>query len=366
MIALVVGTTAELIKTAPVVHELARRGNRTLLWYTGQHVDALAITLAELDLPAPDRWLVPEAGARGLERPAQVPGWAAKIARTVRRDRAALRAELLEDGRQPLVLVHGDTFTAPLGALMGKALGARVAHVEAGMRSGSLVSPLPEEANRRLAARLVDIHFAPTSREVDNLRRARGVVVETGANTVVDAVRFALGRHAAASDDLPRPYGVVTLHRFELVSREDRFRAVLTALKEHTQRLPLVYLAGGPERDRLERYGLMHLFDDRFVLVPKLSYLRFLPVLAGAEVVITDSGGLQEECAYLGIPCAIHRDRTEQHRGLGKNVVLTRMDEGVLTRFLADVEGHRRPSVLDDFHPSRTIAATLAQLGLAA
>ena len=366
MIALVVGTTAELIKVAPVVHELTRRGSRPLLWFTGQHVDAVPSTLRDLDLQPPDRWLVREDGARGLERPAQVPGWAADLLRTVWRERRALRAELTSDGRPPLVMVHGDTFTAPLGALVGRRLGARVAHVEAGMRSGSLLSPLPEEANRRLAARVVDLHFAPTRREVDNLRGARGVVVETGANTVVDAVRFALERHAGGTTDLPARYGVVTLHRFELVSREDRYRAVLEALRAHAEQLPLLYLAGGSERERLGRYGLLRLFDERLVLRPKLSYLRFLPVLAGAELVVTDSGGLQEECAYLGLPCAIHRDRTEQHRGLGENIVLTGLDDGVLARFLTDAAHHRRPSVLDAHHPSRTIADTLARLGLSA
>jgi UDP-N-acetylglucosamine 2-epimerase (non-hydrolysing) len=363
VIAFVVGTTAELIKVAPVHHELVARGVRPLLWFTGWHVDDIPTTLAELDLPAPDVWLVPESGARNLERPLDVPAWAAGIARTVWQHRRQLAAALTADGCPPLVVVHGDTFTCPIGAFLGHRLGARVAHVEAGMRSGSLLAPFPEEANRRVAARLVDLHFAPTQREAHNLRKAHGAVVVTGANTVIDAVRFALERRPADAS-LPEKYGIVTLHRFELLQRQDAYTSVLRLLREQASQLPLRYLAGAPERERIQRWGLEELFDDaHFQLSPKLSYLQFLPVLAGAELVVTDSGGLQEEAAYLGLPCAIHRERTEQHRGLGQNIVLTGMDDDRLRDFLASYAQRRAPSMLDSFHPSRVIVDALAALG---
>lgn len=361
MIAFVVGTTAELIKIAPVHHELTARGNRPLIWFSAQHVEGVRKTLDDLDLPAPDVWLVPEGRGRSLARPKDVPSWATSWLRTALGQRKALAAALRVDGRPPLVVVHGDTFTCPMGALMGRLLGASVAHLEAGLRSGSLTSPFPEELDRRLAARLADIHFAPTSLEAGNLRRARGVVVVTGANTVVDAVRFALNRTTTATDELPAQYGVVTLHRFELIQREDRYRAVLQLLKEHSRKLPLVYFAGAPERERLARWGLASMFDGQFQLHPKLSYLDFIPVLAEAELVVTDSGGLQEECAYLGIPCAIHRERTERQVGLGENVVLTATAAGALEQFLEQYPTRRRQSTLDAFYPSRAVVDFLAK-----
>jgi UDP-N-acetylglucosamine 2-epimerase (non-hydrolysing) len=151
------------------------------------------------------------------------------VARTALRNRGQLRAALAADGRSPLVVVHGDTFTTPYGALLGRRLGARVAHLEAGMRTRNLLNPFPEEINRRIATRLADIHFAPTAREVENLRGARGVVVDTGANTVIDAMRQAVG--AATDDDLPAEFGVATLHRFELLQRPEKFREVLELLR---------------------------------------------------------------------------------------------------------------------------------------
>lgn len=363
MIAFIVGTTAELIKMAPVFHELTARGRTCEIWYTAQHVDELADTLADLDLPAPAAWLVPEAGACNVARPAQVPGWAVRLVRTVWRRRAELAGRLRADGAPPLVLVHGDTFTAPLGAVIGHALGARVGHVEAGMRSGSLLHPFPEEANRRLAGRLVDVHFAPTETEVHNLRGRRGAVVRTGANTVVDAVRYALERPGRAELDLPEEYAIATLHRFELVRQEELYREALEIIKEYAGTPPIIYFAGASERERLRQYGLLDLFDGKaFRIEDKLSYVDFLPILAGARFVVTDSGGLQQETGHLGIPCAVHRAHTEVMTGEGERFLLTQFDSDRLRGFLEDPERYRAPSTLERFHPSTVIADVLEAL----
>jgi UDP-N-acetylglucosamine 2-epimerase (non-hydrolysing) len=364
VISFIVGTTAELIKIAPVYHSIVARGTKPQIWFTAQHMDKISETLSDLKLPEPHVWLVPKEKAVHVNRPAQVPAWAATVANTVRTRRAELRGILNEDGRPPLVMVHGDTFTTPYGALIGKrVLGSRVAHIEAGMRSGSLMSPLPEELNRRVATRLTDIHFAPTPREVRNLAGTHGVVVDTGANTVIDSVRTAMDS-ASSMTDLPAKFGLATLHRFELVSREDKFREVLEMLRKASERTPMLYLAGQPERERIEKMGFGNFFDDeRFIMRPKVSYTSFLPLLARAQFVVTDSGGLQEECAYLGVPCAIHRERTERHQGLDANIVLTEMRSDKFSSFLDDYESLRFPSLLDKYHPSEVIADTLAHLG---
>jgi len=363
MIAFIVGTTAELIKIAPVRHELTARGRVSEIWYTGQHIDELASTLADLDLPSPHEWLVPEERARNLARPADVPRWVGLLSSTVWRKRKALGRRLRSDGTPPVVLVHGDTFTAPLGALIGRLLGARVGHVEAGMRSGSVLHPFPEEINRRVAGRLVDLHFPPTSREADHLRHHRGAVVTTGANTIVDAVREALANPARSTLDLPDSYGLATLHRFELVRRRDLYRAVLETLKRHSREVPIVYFAGASERERLEQYGLLGLFDGKtFLIEDKLSYVAFLRVLARATFVVTDSGGLQEESAHLGIPCAVHRTHTERPDGEGRNMVLTRFSIDKLNEFLDDYERYRTDASLDAFRPSATIVDAIEAL----
>jgi UDP-N-acetylglucosamine 2-epimerase (non-hydrolysing) len=292
-----------------------------------------------------------------------VPGWGLRLLRTVTARRAHLAERLRSDGQPPIVLVHGDTFTAPLGALIGHRLGARVGHVEAGMRSGSLRHPFPEEVNRRLAGRIVDIHFAPTETEVENLRGRRGVVVNTGANTVVDAVKYALARPEGVQLHLPEEFAVSTLHRFELVRQEEQYREVLEILKEYAEKLPVVYFAGASERERLSSYGLLDMFDgERFRIHDKLPYVHFLPVLAQARFVVTDSGGLQQETGHLGIPCAVHRAHTEVMAGEGERFVLTRLEAARLRGFLDDPERYRAGGTLDAYHPSRIIADALETL----
>lgn len=361
MFAIIVGTTAELIKMAPVYHELQDRGHAAEIWYTAQHVEELDGALADLQLPAVAEWLVPRESAVNLARPGEVPGWVARVASTVLRRRTALRRRLFSDRTAPVVLVHGDTFTAVVGALVGKLLGARVAHVEAGMRSGNIFNPLPEELNRRVVAHLADVHFAPTANEARNLRRRRGAVVTTGANTVLDSMRLALARPAEASIPLPERYGLVTLHRFELVRQQEVYRRSLEVLRDAaTDEVPIVCLTGASERERIDAYGLRELFDGtRFLLADKLSYIRFQPVLAHAEYVVTDSGGVQEETNFLGIPCAVHRTHTERHAGEGTQMVLTRYDVDVLRDFLADPQRYRTESRLDDYRPSGIVVDTL-------
>ncbi|SDD82556.1 UDP-N-acetylglucosamine 2-epimerase (non-hydrolysing) [Sanguibacter gelidistatuariae] len=362
MIAFIVGTTAELIKIAPVYHELVARGRSAEIWYTGQHVNELPGVLGDLDLPAPAIWLVPERGAKNLARTAQVPGWVLRLFRTVLSQRSELRARLRSDSGTPIVLVHGDTFTTLFGSIIGRILRAKVGHIEAGLRSGHLLHPFPEEINRKVTARLAYMHFAPGEIEARNLSRRRRVVV-TGGNTVIDSVRLALSKRAENPvAGLPDQYGVATLHRFELVRDKQMYESALRVLKDASKRMPIVYFAGESEKARLAEYGLESIFDEQFLLRDKLRYVEFLPVLSGARFVVTDSGGVQEECAHLGIPCAVHRVKTERHQGIGHNVMLTGMDTDRLANFLENVDDYRSRDTADAARPSAVIVDVLEKL----
>jgi UDP-N-acetylglucosamine 2-epimerase (non-hydrolysing) len=366
-IAFIAGTTAEVIKLAPLMHALRDEGRPYELWNTAQHVGALRSVLDDLGLPQPDEHLVPVARQTPLVRSSQVPLWAARVLGHGVRHAPRLRRRLRAGGTRPLVVVHGDTFTTVLGSVIGRLLGAEVAHVEAGMRSGNVWHPMPEELNRRLVARIARVHYAPTLHEVDNLRaeRARGELVETGANTVIDALRR--GIETAAPDDdeeLPETFGLVTLHRFELLRNDAVLTSTLRTLAEESRRVPLLMMAGDTERARIDALGLRDLFDDGFRLLDKRAYARFLPVLVRASFVVTDSGGLQQECGILGMPCAVHREATESLQGVGENLLLTRLDMEVLRRFVREWPAYRRPSQLDTFHPTRAILDHLGSRGL--
>ncbi|MGQ4495146.1 UDP-N-acetylglucosamine 2-epimerase [Dermabacteraceae bacterium P13095] len=364
MFAFVVGTTAEVIKVAPVMRELRERGEKYQLWCTDQHVTGMSETLRDLDIAEPDIHFISDKHRAHIASTGQVPGWFARLAWAILRHRRALSARLASDGKPGVVIVHGDTFSTVIGALIGRLLRVNVAHVEAGLRSGSWKNPFPEEANRRIVGKIATIHYAPTEVEVKNLEDAKapGRVVLTDANTVVDALRFAMDS-GAETPDLPENFGLVTLHRFELLRDSESFTAIVRALAEAAKDYPLVMLAGQSERTKLRELGLDSLFSDdgNLRLIAKRPYASFLPVLTRADFVVTDSGGLQEECAALGVPCAVHRLRTERFQGIGENVVLTKLDLAILRDFLANWRELRRPSLLDTLHPSRIIADDLQQ-----
>ncbi len=363
-IAFIAGTTAEIIKLAPVIRALEERGERVEFWNTAFHVGGLPATLADLGLPDPALDLVPARRRADVVRVTQVPGWVLSIVWTVLRRRRALRRRLAEGSSAPLVVVHGDTFSTVLGALIGRFLGVEVAHVEAGMRTGNIWHPMPEELNRRIVAKIATMHFAPTTLEVGHLRRekAKGPIVDTGANTVIDALRLAIDGEAPAIE-LPDEFGLVTLHRFEMLRNESVFTRTLEVLSEASGAMPLVMPAGNTERNRIAELGLSHLFGDRFRLVDKQPYARFMPLLARASFVVTDSGGLQQECGILGKPAAIHREAVESQQGIGDNLVLTGLDMDTLRDFLGHWKDYSRPSLLDEFHPTEVILDELRRSG---
>lgn len=366
VIGIVYGTTGELIKLAPVILELGRRSHRPLMLCTGQQVRQIPSFAAELGLPEASLWLGRGSGGHDLDRKREIPGWMTHVAVSVARRRTELRQRLTSDGRAPFLLVHGDTLTTVLGALAGRALRVPVGHVEAGLRSGDWRNPFPEELNRRIAARLVDLHFAPGARPVANLLHegVRGKIVDTGQNTIRDAVDL-VGETVAPAVDYPQePFGLVSLHRFELIEREAQFRPLLELLHEHSRRQPLLFVDHSTTASVIDRSrALRDMFDDRLRRIPRQPYLQFIALLRRASFLVSDSGGSQEECAFLGIPCVIHRTVSERDDGLNGSVLLSHLDLDLVADFLADPERWRVRFESAGTKPSVTIVDELGRHG---
>lgn len=186
MILVVYGTTGELIKLMPVLRRLDERGLGFVQASTGQQVQQIPRLLELAGLPPVDLWLARGAHGRDLRANRDIPGWAGSVAASFARGRSGLRRRLLAGGGAPLVLVHGDTMTTLYGALLGRALGFPVAHIESGLRSFDLFHPFPEELNRRITSRIASVLYAPGPWPASNLRR--GIVIDTGSNTIRDAL----------------------------------------------------------------------------------------------------------------------------------------------------------------------------------
>ena len=365
MILAVYGTTGELIKLAPLLRALAARGAPAMTVCTAQQPEQIPPMLADFGLAPPDVWVADGARGRDLERAGDVPVWLASVARGVARHRRRLGRALRDDGRPPLVIVHGDTFTTVLGSLIGRLLRVPVAHVEAGLRSGDWRNPFPEELNRRITSRLATVHLAPGEWAAGNLRRARvgGTIVDTGANTIRDALALVDPAAQAAVRTPPGRFGLVSVHRFELLRSRPRLEALLALLREESERVPLVFIDHPVTVRALAAAGLDPLLDAPGIArVPRQRYVPFIALLKRSAFLVTDSGGCQEECAELRHPCLVHRAATERRDGLGGPVVLSRLDTGVVRSFIERLPD-TPPARGDAARPTDVILAELERRG---
>lgn len=359
MICTVYGTTGELIKLAPVLTRLRDGGHPFLQATTGQQVQQLPGLLEQLDLPQPDVWLGRGAGGRDLERNRDLPAWLARVGARFARERGPLGRSLAAGPGRPLVLVHGDTMTTVLGTVIGKLLRVPVAHIEAGVRTWDVLHPFPEELNRRLVSRLADVHYAPGPDAAANLRR--GAIVDTGANTIRDSLDLVPELEPAHAPE--GSFGVVSLHRYELLRDEQLLRGTIELLSRHAEATPMLFVDHPVTVAALRRFGLDGLFGAGLRRIPRLDFFGFVALLRRAAFAVTDSGGTQIEAAMLDKPCLVHRKLVEQQEGVGQNVVVSGLRLGVLDDFLADPSRFRRREPPPALAPSDAIVADLAARG---
>jgi UDP-N-acetylglucosamine 2-epimerase (non-hydrolysing) len=366
MIVCTFGTTGELIKLAPVLVRLTEAGYPFALVTTGQQVTQIPSFLEQFFLPQPDVWLARGAGGRDLAQSRDIPGWVTTVLRTFRRERGRLQHVLRVGPGRPLLLVHGDTMTTVLGALMGRALRVPVGHIEGGLRSGDLRNPFPEELNRRLTGRLAHLHYAPGSRAASNLA-GRGVVVDSGSNTIRDSLELVPSDLDGGFPVPSEPFGLVSLHRFELLNSRPLLERTVRALVAEAERTSLLFVDHPVTVAALEYHGLAAAISASPVRrIPRLPFFDFVQLERRCAFVVTDSGGSQQECYYLDRPCLVHRRRTEWMEGLGENIVLSHLDIDVLRQFLADPARHRRLRPLPAGSPGDAIVADLVARGFAA
>lgn len=300
------GTRPEAIKLAPVIAELRRRDLATLLIATGQHREIVDQVLDLFGIrPDHDLALMQERQSLDHVLSSVVSGV----------------GRILDRSRPSAMLVQGDTTSTLGGALAAFHHRIPLGHVEAGLRSGSLGLPFPEEMNRRATSVVATWHFAPTERAADNLR-AEGLVdgiVVTG-NTVVDALRHISDAVPSGGELLEFATGgpliLATAHRREswdggIARTAGALRATLDALPDHR----LIFathpnpIARAPVEAELGA-------EPRARVVTALNYSEFIALLARSKLVITDSGGVQEEGPTLGIPVLVTREVTERPEGV--------------------------------------------------
>lgn len=352
----VVGARPNFMKVAPVMNALKTRHPivQTLV-HTGQHYDANMsdVFLEQLGIPAPDVNLAVGSGTHARQT--------AEI---------MTRFEpVLLDRKPDLVLVYGDVNSTVAAALVSAKLGVRVGHVEAGLRSFDRT--MPEEINRLLTDQLADLLFTPSEDADVNLHK-EGIPAEKifrVGNVMIDSLVMLLPAAQRQSQNglrLPQsqPYALVTLHRPANVDDAPILKRILQSLLEVSQDLAVVFPAHPRTRKRIADFGLL---AGRLQILDPLPYLEFLALQSRATVVITDSGGIQEETTYLNVPCLTLRENTERPVtvSLGTNVLVGR-DPGKLRSEVSRVlAGQARKGTIPplwDGHAGERIAAVIEGL----
>lgn len=297
----VVGARPNFMKAAPVYRALRSAGHLQVLVHTGQHYDPLMsdVFFTGLGIPDPDESLNVGSGSHAQQTSA-----------IMSRFEPVVLAH-----RPDIVLVYGDVNSTVAAALVCSKLGVRIAHVEAGLRSFDRT--MPEEINRLVTDQLADVLFTPSADGNANLAR-EGVAKEKVflvGNVMIDTLIQFLPRANDLFPELKRVlsldcYGLITLHRPSNVDDGANFLPLLRALDQLSIELPLIFPVH--PRTRQKWSTLLERVNPNLRVIDPLGYLEFLALEENARVVLTDSGGIQEETTYLGIPCLTLRENTER------------------------------------------------------
>lgn len=328
---LVFGTRPEAIKMAPLVKEFQRRADEfvTIVCVTGQHRQMLDQVLRIFDI-------TPDYDLNIMKQGQDLYDVTARVLTGMR--------DVLREAKPDVVLVHGDTTTSTAAALAAFYQQIPVGHVEAGLRTHNIYSPWPEEMNRQLTGRIAVYNFAPTPLSAQNLRQemAQGEIFVTG-NTVIDALHWVVGKLksdstlakeqeavlATAGYDVTRlgngkKLVLITGHRRENFG--DGFIRMVTAMKDLSEKYPDVDFVYPMHLNPNVRKPIHEVFGDdltrrNFFFIEPLQYLEFVYLMEKSTIVLTDSGGIQEEAPGLGKPVLVMRDTTERPEALASGTV---------------------------------------------
>ena len=324
-LSIILGTRPEIIKTCPIIRECEKRGLNYFILHTGQHYsyNMDKVFFEQLKIPEAKYNLDVGSGMHGEETGKMLMGI----------------EKILSRENPDVVLVEGDTNTVLAGALASTKLGIKVGHVEAGLRSYD--RNMPEEINRVLTDHCSDYLFAPTEKS-RKILLGEGIPDEkifvTG-NTIVDAVHQNIkiaNESVNVLNDLhlePKEYFLVTAHRQENVDVKERFWGIIKGLELVADEfgLPVIYPIHPRARKMIDYFGLK---ANGIELIEPVDYLSFLQLESKARLVLTDSGGVQEETCILKVPCVTLRDNTERQEALdvGSNILAGTNAEMILSK----------------------------------
>jgi UDP-N-acetylglucosamine 2-epimerase (non-hydrolysing) len=362
MIHCVLGTRAQLIKMAPLIKAMEERQWEFTLLHTGQHRETMEDLRNDFGLKSHFQYIYsgPESATANY---AMV--WLSRVIFTivVHAPKYVKRSQ----SRKDIVLVHGDTFSTVLGALLAKRCGMKVGHVESGLRSFNWLNPFPEELNRLITFRLADVAFCPGKWAVDNLHAYMDVEkVDIHQNTLLDSLRMAVDG-TITNHQLKEDYCVCSVHRFENVYSLKRLNKIIDMILFAARDYLVVFVLHPVTRKRLQDTGLITRLSQtqRILLMDRLPYSEFIRLMAMATFMITDGGSNQEELYYLGKPTYLVRGVSERQEGLGKNAVIGGYEIEQFSSFLTNINNYQAKPYNTSVSPTKIIMDRLEEFSSA-
>lgn len=286
--------------------------------------------------------------------------WAIKTFFLVLKD---LRNELARtDKKETYFIVHGDTISALIGALVAKFYRLKLIHIEAGYRSFNLFEPFPEEITRVMISYLADIHFCPDLWSLNNIKNHRGVKISTGENTFYETC-MRVSKIKTKSKNLDfifkDKYFLLVLHRQEhmLYKKDLSKKYINTLISFANQNLKCIFILHTLTEKFLRDENLLDKIKNNpnIITFPRIPYFEFIKILSKSEFIATDGGSNQDEAYFLGKPCLLLRKYTEQIEGLGLNAVLAKDDINIVKDFLQNYKSKNSKKIVTKILPSKII-----------
>jgi UDP-N-acetylglucosamine 2-epimerase (non-hydrolysing) len=354
-----IGTEAEFIKLLPVLREFEKRKISYKIIASGQN-DILKSDLLKL-LNHKKIDIVLFTGIIKQTAPSLFFWFFKTIVESV----FILKKEFQRiDRKNTVLIIHGDTISTVMGALLGKYYSLTIAHVEAGLRSFNYLHPFPEEIDRVIASQFTSIHFCPNQWAVDNLKKKEGVKINTFQNTLLESLKLVINSKVSSSflDKVKKEkYFVFIIHRQENLFNEKLVNSLIDEVIINSKKIKCVFVVHKPTIVVLQKMKLFEKVktNKNILLTERLSYVEFMKLLSGCEYLITDGGSNQEESYYLGKPCLILREHTERIEGLDQNVVLSKNTMETIRKFFNNYKKFARKSIKPKVRPSKIIADCL-------
>lgn len=328
------GTKAQLIKMGPVMKKMQDDFLDYKFIFTGQHKETIDDIIDNFQIKKPDINLYDKKDITGI---LQMFIWSIKIIIKCVKNKKNIFPE------RGIILIHGDTISTVIGAIIGKLNKLKVAHIESGLRSFNIFHPFPEEINRIITFYLSDYYFCPGDWAINNLKKFKGKKINTKYNTSLDSLNLAKDSHLDEKIIPCEKYVICSIHRFENIFFKKRLNFIIDKIIEISKNTKVLFILHPPTIKKLKQFDIYKKLEHEknIELRPRYDYFSFTKLLDKCEFVITDGGSNQEECFYLKKPCLLMRKATERNEGINKNVIISKYNTKIIDEFLSNYQNYK-------------------------